>query len=321
MSASTEESPQAAGRVPWRDVTGVVLVDKPLDLSSNAALQKVRRLYRARKAGHAGTLDPLATGLLVVCFGEATKFAGYLLESHKHYEGVLRLGARTATGDLEGAVVETAPLPDGMTDLAPLGQAFTGTIRQRPPAYSALKQDGQPLYRLARQGIEVEVPEREVVIHRLDLAWRAPDLIAFDVECGSGTYIRSLGEDMARALGSAGHLTRLRRTGSGPFRIADAATPEALAALDADGLAARLLSPAVLPYRVPALNLTEAAARDMSHGRPTIVHPRTAEGRYRLFDSGGAFIGVGDVRAGGGVTPVRLMSAPFPASAGSPRAL
>jgi len=301
-----------AARAPWREVTGVVLLDKPLELSSNAALQQVRRLYRARKAGHAGTLDPLATGLLVVCFGEATKFAGYLLESHKHYEGTLRLGARTATGDVEGEVVETAPLPAVMGDLAPVEHAFTGTIRQRPPAYSALKQDGQPLYRLARKGIEVEVPEREVVIQRLALSWRAPDLIAFDVECGSGTYVRSLGEDIARALGTAGHLASLRRTGSGPFRIAEAATPSTLADLGESGLVGRLLSPSVLPYRLPALTLPDEAARDTAHGRRTSVNPRIAPGRYRLFDAEKGFLGVGDVEAEGALTPVRLMSAPFP---------
>lgn len=313
MSASEGEGARPAARVPWREVTGVVLVDKPLELSSNAALQQVRRLYRARKAGHAGTLDPLATGLLVVCFGEATKFAGYLLESHKHYEGTLRLGARTATGDVEGEVVETAALPPDMGDLAPIEHAFTGTIRQRPPAYSALKQDGQPLYRLARKGVEVEVPEREVVIHRLALSWRAPDLIAFDVECGSGTYIRSLGEDIARALGTAGHLASLRRTGSGPFRIDEAATPAALMALGEGGLPARLLSPAVLPYRLPVLTLPEDAARDTAHGRRTVINPRTPTGRYRLVDLQNGFLGVGDVEPGGAVTPVRLMSAPFPA--------
>lgn len=303
-------------RVPWRDVTGVVLVDKPLEVSSNAALQQARRLYRARKAGHAGTLDPLATGLLVVCFGEATKFAGYLLESHKHYEGTLRLGTRTATGDVEGDVVETAPLPGVMHDLAPVEQAFTGTIRQRPPVYSALKRDGQPLYRLARKGIEVEVPEREVVIQRLVLSWRAPDLIAFDVECGSGTYIRSLGEDIARALGTVGHLGGLRRTGSGPFRIAQAATPAALAALDGPALAHRLLSPAVLPYRLPALLLAAEAARDIAHGRRTRVNPRTAPGRYRLHDPERVFLGIGDVGSEGALTPVRLMSAALPAVPG-----
>lgn len=318
MSASEGEGARPAARVPWREVTGVVLVDKPLELSSNAALQQVRRLYRARKAGHAGTLDPLATGLLVVCFGEATKFSGYLLESHKHYEGALRLGARTATGDVEGEVVETAPLPPVMGDLAPIEHAFTGTIRQRPPAFSALKQDGQPLYRLARKGIEVEVPEREVVIQRLTLSWRAPDLIAFDVECGSGTYIRSLGEDIARALGTAGHLASLRRTGSGPFRIEQAATPMALAELGEVGLPARLLSPAVLPYRLPTLTLPDEAARDTVHGRRSAVNPRTPAGRYRLMDPQTRFLGVGDVEPGGVVTPVRLMSAPFLPPPGCP---
>jgi tRNA pseudouridine55 synthase len=293
-------------------VTGVVLVDKPLELSSNAALQQVRRRYRARKAGHAGTLDPLATGLLVVCFGEATKFTSYLLESHKHYEGTLRLGARTATGDVEGEVVETSPLPAVMGDLGPVEHAFTGTIRQRPPAYSALKQDGQPLYRLARKGIEVDAPEREVVIQRLTLSWRAPDLIAFDVECGSGTYIRSLGEDIARALGTAGHLASLRRTGSGPFRIDEAATPVVLAGLDEAAALARLLSPAVLPYRLPLLTLPDEAARDIVHGRRTGINPRTPPGRYRLFDPANGFLGIGDVEPGGSVAPVRLMSGPFP---------
>jgi len=295
-------------KVVWTDVTGVVLVDKPLELSSNGALQGVRRLYRARKAGHAGTLDPLATGLLVVCFGEATKFSGYLLESHKRYVGAIQLGARTATGDVEGEVVETAPVPDSLVDLAPAERAFTGTIRQTPPIYSALKVQGQPLYKLARKGQDVEIAEREVVIHRLLLVWEAPDRIAFEVECGSGTYIRTLGEDIARFLGSAGHLVRLRRTGSGPFDIADASTPDQLGGMDDEARAARLLPPGCLPYRLPVLNLPEEPARDLGFGRTAEINARVSAGRYRVFGPGEHFLGVGESDGTGHLRPVRLMS-------------
>jgi len=203
----------------YREISGILLLDKPQGLSSNQALQRVRRLFNARKAGHTGSLDPLATGLLPVCFGEATKIAGYLLGSRKAYEAELCLGSTTTTDDAEGDVVATRPVP-ALTDAAiesELG-AFRGRITQTPPAYSAIKQGGVALYKRARRGEDVQVPPREVEIFRLDLLGRDADRVRLHVECGSGTYIRSIARDLGERLGCGAHLTALRRTWVDPFR-------------------------------------------------------------------------------------------------------
>jgi len=202
-----------------RDIHGILLLDKPQGLSSNQALQRVRRLYNARKAGHTGSLDPLATGLLPICFGEATKIAGYLLGSRKAYDAELRLGATTTTDDAEGEVVSTRPVPQ-LTDagietaLGPL----RGRITQTPPAYSAIKQGGVALYKRARRGEDVQVPTREVEVFGLDLLSHEADRIRLQVECGSGTYVRSIARDLGERLGCGAHLTSLRRTWVDPFR-------------------------------------------------------------------------------------------------------
>jgi tRNA pseudouridine55 synthase len=202
-----------------RDIHGILLFDKPQGLSSNQALQRVRRLYNARKAGHTGSLDPLATGLLPICFGEATKIAGYLLGSRKAYEAELRLGATTTTDDSEGEVVSTRPVP-ALTDAAietALGP-LRGRITQTPPAYSAIKQGGVALYKRARRGEDVQVPTREVEVFRLDLLSHEADRIRLQVECGSGTYVRSIARDLGEHLACGAHLTSLRRTWVDPFR-------------------------------------------------------------------------------------------------------
>ncbi|MGH8203560.1 MAG: tRNA pseudouridine(55) synthase TruB, partial [Steroidobacteraceae bacterium] len=203
----------------WRrDVDGIVLLDKPEGLSSNAALQRVRRAFGARKAGHTGSLDPLASGLLPICLGQATKTSGLLLDADKTYRFRVALGASTTTGDREGEVVERAPVP--ALDEAELRRRvvpLVGDSMQVPPMYSALKHEGERLYRLARQGVEVERQPRPVRIHRLDLLDAGPGWLDFVVACSKGTYVRSLAEDIARACGSVGHVALLRRTALGPF--------------------------------------------------------------------------------------------------------
>jgi tRNA pseudouridine55 synthase len=207
-----------AARKKGRDVHGVFLLDKPAGFSSNQALQKVRRLLDARKAGHTGTLDPFATGMLPICLGEASKTAGFIMAGRKCYTATLLLGAATATGDTEGEVVETLPVPD--LDLPTIQSAmaqFRGKLNQVPPMYSAIKQDGKPLYELARQGIVVERQARPVEIFQIELiSWQSP-LLEFSVVCSKGTYIRTLAEDVAQKLNCCGHLQALRRTGVEPF--------------------------------------------------------------------------------------------------------
>ncbi|MDX1381649.1 MAG: tRNA pseudouridine(55) synthase TruB, partial [Xanthomonadales bacterium] len=201
-----------------RPVHGIVLLDKPAGLSSNQALQRVKRLYDAQKAGHTGNLDPFATGMLPACLGEATKTAGFMLDADKRYRAVAELGTRTGTGDPEGATVETAPVPELDEDRIRAAMAgLTGEIRQVPPMHSALKHQGRPLYELARRGETVERKARQVTIHALELLdWTSPRL-EFEVHCSKGTYVRVLAEDLARALGTVAHLVALRRLEVAPF--------------------------------------------------------------------------------------------------------
>ena len=216
-----------------RAVNGLVLLDKPAGLSSNQALQRVKRLFEAGKAGHTGSLDPFATGMLPICLGEATKTSGHMLESNKCYRAAARLGQATATGDPEGEVVETCDVPDlAEPAIEDALQAFLGETEQVPPMYSALKHQGRRLYELAREGLSVERKARRIVIHRLELlAWRRPDL-EFEVLCSKGTYVRTLAMDIAGRLGSCAHLTALRRLYVEPFagqQMHDIETLEALA--------------------------------------------------------------------------------------------
>jgi tRNA pseudouridine55 synthase len=218
-------------RIVRRAVHGVLLLDKPLGLSSNDALQKAKRLYRAEKAGHTGTLDPLATGLLPLCFGAATKFSQVSLDADKAYRATLRLGQRTRTGDAEGEVIEERPVRVDREAIEAVAAACTGEIDQLPPMYSALKHEGRALYDYARAGIEIERTPRRVQIHRIEIVeWQAERLV-LDVSCSKGTYIRTLAEDIGESLGCGAHLSALRRTGSGALDLADAVTLEQLSAL------------------------------------------------------------------------------------------
>lgn len=251
-------------------VDGIVLLDKPAGYSSNQALQRVRRLFNARKGGHTGTLDPFATGLLPLCFGEASKTTSFLLDARKTYRATARFGAATTTGDPEGEVVTKGPVPDvDQAALESLLADFTGDMEQVPPMYSAIKIDGKPLYEFARQGITVPRKPRPVTIHRLEiLDWAPPDL-AFEVECSKGTYIRTLGEDLATALGTVAHLVALRRLHVGPFSGERMVTLETLEKAAERGTLFEHLLPvdAGLPDW-PVVVLDDAGATAFRHGNP-----------------------------------------------------
>ena len=294
----------------WRDVDGIVLLDKPEGLSSNAALQRVRRAYRARKAGHTGSLDPLASGLLPVCFGQATKASGLLLDADKTYRVRIAFGIRTTTGDREGEVAETAPLPALSEDaLRRVAASFLGESTQVPPMYSALKHQGERLYRLARQGIEVERAPRRVTIHRLDLLQPGPDWLELEVVCSKGTYVRSLAEDFARACGSVGHVASLRRTELGPFRNPVLRTLEDIeqAAERPEALDALLLpADAALPG-LPAVRLNAVEQAFVLRGQ-AVATAGPAAARVRMYGVGGLFLGVGRMSAEGNrLAPERIM--------------
>jgi len=252
-------------RVQRRPVHGVLLLDKPLGFSSNQALQKAKWLLRAEKAGHTGTLDPLATGVLPLCFGAATKFSQLHLDADKTYEAIARLGVKTATGDAEGEVIAERPVQVSPEDLARVEALFTGPIRQVPPMHSALKKDGKALYEYAREGIEIERAPRDVVIHQLALTRLDDTSIRIVASVSKGTYIRTLGEDIGEALGCGAHLTFLRRTATGGFGQAQCVTIEALEAMTEDERLARLLPAEALVEGHSRVTLAaEDAARFLS---------------------------------------------------------
>ncbi|MEI8298776.1 MAG: tRNA pseudouridine(55) synthase TruB [Pseudomonadota bacterium] len=305
-------SPATRSRREWRTVDGIVLLDKPLGMTSNQALQRVRRIYNARKAGHTGSLDPLATGVLPLCFGQATKVAGLMLDADKRYQATVALGARTATGDREGAVVERRPVPSLDADqVAAVLAGFLGASTQIPPMYSALKRDGQALYALARQGIEVERPPRAIRIIAIELLSLGPEALEFDVTCSKGTYVRTLGEDIAAALGTTGHLSALRRTDvGGALSRLPAYTFEALEALadDLPALDALLLPPDTVLGALPAITLSIAATASYLHGR-VVEAGSTLEGQVRVYAADGGFLGVAESEAATGrIRPLRLMA-------------
>ncbi|WP_062366977.1 tRNA pseudouridine(55) synthase TruB [Variovorax paradoxus] len=252
-------------RVQRRPVHGVLLLDKPLGLSSNQALQKAKWLLRAEKAGHTGTLDPLATGVLPLCFGAATKFSQLHLDADKTYEATARLGIKTSTGDAEGEVIAERPVHVTAEDLARVEVQFTGPIRQVPPMHSALKKDGKALYEYAREGIEIERAPRDVIIHKLALTQLDGSRIRIVACVSKGTYIRTLGEDIGEALGCGAHLTSLRRTATGGFGETECVTIEALEAMAEEERLARLLPAEALVEGHSRVTLAaEDAARFLS---------------------------------------------------------
>ncbi len=298
-------------RVQRRPVHGVLLLDKPLGLSSNQALQKAKWLLRAEKAGHTGTLDPLATGVLPLCFGAATKFSQLHLDADKTYEATARLGVKTATGDAEGDVIAERPVNVTPEDLARVQQQFTGPIRQVPPMHSALKKDGKALYEYAREGVEVERAPRDVVIHKLEVteaaALQGQRAIRIAATVSKGTYIRTLGEDIGEALGCGAHLTSLRRTATGDFGQAQCVTLEALEAMDEEERLAQLLPAELLVDGHSRVTLgAEDAARFLSGLRRRGGWADAAE--VAVFGSEPhAFLGTAHVAAGE-LIPGRLLN-------------
>lgn len=288
-------------RIPRRPVHGVLLLDKPIGLSSNDALQKVKRLFRAEKAGHTGTLDPLATGLLPICFGAATKFSQVSLEADKGYRATLHLGQRTVGGDREGEVIEERPVQVDRALIETACARFTGVLSQLPPMQSALKHNGKALYEYARAGITVERQPRQVTIHRIDIiAWQAdrPETLVIDVLCTKGTYIRTLAEDIGEALGCGAHLAGLRRIASGPVDLRGTVTLDALEALDEAGRDARLLPVDVLLSDWPAVQLSADDASRFLRGMRRRTGQPDAE-RVRVYGPDGrALLGSGHITAG-----------------------
>ncbi len=290
---------------------GILLLDKPAGMSSNAALQRVRRLLGGCKAGHAGSLDPLATGMLPLCLGEATKIAGEILSSRKRYRFTIALGARTATGDREGAVTERAPVPRGWQQALPGAlQGFLGVGRQVPPMYSALKRDGQPLYRLARAGITVERAPREIEIFELSPVSQTGDTAELDVLCSKGTYVRTLAEDIAQALGTRGHVAALRRSWVEPFEAQPMQTLEELTRDCEQGRGARLLGADWPLGHLAAVALEPWQADRIAHGQEVMVPRCPAPGRVRLYDAGRRFLGLAESDGRGKIQPRRLLTAP-----------
>lgn len=300
-------------RLPLRPVSGILLLDKPIGISSNAALQIVKRLYQAEKAGHTGSLDPLATGMLPVCLGEATKLSGVLLDSDKCYRAEVRLGERTTTGDAEGEVIQTAPLPS-IESLHAAAAGLLGVIEQIPPMHSALKHDGQRLYTLARQGLEVTRPARTVRIHELRLEAAGAAQIVMHVRCSKGTYIRTLAEDLARAAGSCAHLVGLRRTAVAPFEGRTAVPLAELEAAAADrglqGLDALLLSPAAGLRHWPRIRVEASQAQHLAQGRSVEVAGFEAGTRVAVLDAEDTLLGLGEVLRPGVLAPRRWLAAP-----------
>jgi tRNA pseudouridine55 synthase len=299
-------------RVPRRVLDGVLLLDKPIGLSSNDALIRAKRLYLAKKAGHTGTLDPLATGLLPLCFGEATKFSQDLLEADKTYEATMRLGIRTATGDAEGEAIETREVTCDEPAVVAAMARFRGEIVQVPPMYSALKRDGKPLYEYARAGQVVEREGRQVTIHALDtLACALPD-VTFRVTCSKGTYVRTLAEDIGEALGCGAHLVALRRTGVGALTLENAVTLDALSDA-AEGERDHWLQPVdALLSTFPSVELDADATRRFLHGQRLRLADLTLSGeaanaeRVRVYAAAGRLLGV--AKLGEGVlAPERLV--------------
>lgn len=293
-------------RSSWRKLDGVLLFDKPLELSSNTALQKIRRLFQAEKAGHTGTLDPLATGLLPVCFGEATKFSNALLDADKSYTALLRLGQTTTTGDAEGEITAEHPVNFTQDELNLVLERFRGEITQLPPMYSALKHQGKPLYEYIREGITIDRPVRSITIHSLVLHHFAGVEMEISVRCSKGTYIRTLAEDIGAALGCGAHLTGLRRTAIAHFNLSDGYSLQQLTEMtDADRDACILPLVSLMPD-MPVLELDEIQVRRLAQGQRLGLETGLPDGKLGLYGPAG-FVGVG-LQTGRRIAPVRLIS-------------
>lgn len=286
---------------------GVLLLDKPIGMSSNGALQKARWLFNAEKAGHTGTLDPLATGLLPLCFGEATKFSAELLDADKSYRASVKLGVTTDTADSEGRVLETRPVAVTPGQLAEVLTGFVGEIEQVPPMYSALKRDGKPLYEYARAGIEVERAARKVTISDLRLLSFGEDTFEIEVDCSKGTYIRTLAADIGAALDCGAHLIALRRIRIGRLGVGDALTIEGIETIPPEARDACLAPVDSLVQTLPRTDLAAEEAVRVGHGQ-AIRRDGVAGGRWRLYGPDGGFLGLAEQSADGWLQPKRLLS-------------
>lgn len=297
----------ATKRQHGRRIDGVLLLDKPSGIGSNAALQRSRRLMEAERGGHTGTLDPMASGLLVLCFGEATKFSGELLEAGKRYLARLRLGERTSTGDAEGDVLERRPVSVTREQLERSLERFRGGITQVPPMFSALKREGRPLYEYARRGITLERAARKVTISALEIEDFAGDEATLSVSCSKGTYVRALAEDIGEVLGCGAHLIGLVRTAVGAFRLEQAHRIEDIEALPVSERSSLLLAVDVLVQDLPPVQLPEHLEGAFLNGRTVGPVPGPA-GRARVYGTGGRFLGLALVDGSGGARPKRLLT-------------
>ena len=287
---------------------GMLLLDKPTAMSSNLALQKAKRLIGAKKAGHTGTLDPLATGLLPICLGQATKFSRFLLADDKAYDVTLTMGAATDTGDAEGQVIARSEVPIlSSLQWQSVLEQFLGPSMQVPPMYSALKQNGQPLYKLARQGKTVERPARAIHIHTMTYHSHQQDQLRFSVRCSKGTYIRSLAEDIADRVGSHAHVTALRRTKVGDFSIEHAYTLDELGEKVANSVNFSLIPLDALVSTLPAVSIDPDQALALAQGRSVQVHEQGLAADVAVF-TGHSFTGIGALEEGGVLRPKRMLS-------------
>ncbi|AJD49708.1 pseudouridylate synthase [Isoalcanivorax pacificus W11-5] len=296
-----------------RDINGILLLNKPAGITSNGALQTVKRLFAAAKAGHTGSLDPLATGMLPICFGEATKFSQFLLDADKSYRVTARLGVTTETGDADGDVVETRPVTATPDEIEAALMRFLGPIEQIPSMYSAIKHEGQPLYKLARQGITVERKPRQVTIRRLALLSVDGDDVSFEVDCTKGTYVRSLVEDLGAALGCGGHVTVLHRLSAGPYPASEMLTLDELGALKDEG-GFEAIDKKLLPLYTavadwPRVELGQDASYYLLKGQSVMATHRPKDGWVTLYRAGtDDFLGVGEVQEDGMIAPRRLVA-------------
>lgn len=294
-----------------RDLTGILIVDKPSGISSNRVLQITKRLFQASKAGHTGTLDPLASGVLPICLGEATKLSTYLLDADKRYRVTCQLGIATNSGDSDGEVIGEKLLPDfNETSLTALLKDFSGEQTQIPPMFSALKHQGQPLYKLARQGVEVERKARQITIYDLQLLAVSADSFTLDVSCSKGTYIRTLVQDIAAAMGSCGHVTMLRRTAAAGYDLTQAIALDKLENL-AEQQDLALLDNTLLPAvnalpEWPLIALNSEQSRQLYFGQPVQYSRSEYSGNIRLLDETGTFTGLAQIDIDGVITAKRL---------------
>ncbi len=290
-----------------RRLDGFLLYDKPRGITSNGALQHLKLLFGAERAGHTGTLDPLASGLLLICFGHATKFAGEMLHASKTYRAELTLGVTTSTGDAEGEVLDKKPLLFALNELPRVLEGFIGESQQTPPMHSALKVSGVPLYRLARRGVEIARSPRAITVYSMHLENLSLPKVSIVVTCSKGTYVRVLAEDIGIALGCGAHLSGLKRIGIGIFQLSNAVSKQDLELLSSSERDRCMLESEQLLYRLPALVLAGELTSKFRHGQQIPILS-TRVGEYRIYAANGEFLGTGHANDAGNVQPTRVIS-------------